>query len=800
MSRRILAIAAALVGLALAAFGAHAQKQSSLDLSQAVVVAPSADPVVATAATMLREEIEKRSGVKLRQSSTRVDGPAIVLGVEGTLVSGYALAQGQAGPPKLADGFAVHSGDAKSPVFVIGHDPRGALFGVGRLIRMLDLKKDYVALKNNAHVVTAPKYRVRGHQIGYREAANTYDLWTLDTYEQYIRDMALFGTNTVELITSLDPAFKEGKVMQRNQWDMNVDLTKLLKKYGMDVCFWMPLDGDVRDPKVAQQELDDRAKFFAACAEINDIMVPGGDPGRTHPQDLMPWLEKMAAVLHERFPKAGVWVSNQKFSPEENDAFFAYIRDKQPAWLRGIVHGPSTPGTVQENRDRLPKQYMLRTYPDITHSLRCQFPVPSWDRLFAQTLDREAPNPRPQDEAVIARVTSRGSDGFVSYSDGSQDDLNKMLWSALAWDPDAKVEDILEDYGRVFFGVDVAKDAGRGLQMLEDNWRGDALRNRGINKTLALWERVGAKSGERLADNWRYNMYLMRAIYDKYVRVRGTAELSYEKEAYAALKRAPKTGAVEAIKSARAALAKTDTEKPGVALRQRLVNLGPKLLKEIGYQLSMDPPYLAKSPERGAILDKLDRPLNDRLWLETQFTKILAEKESKTQLAQLNTIVNWENPGAGGFYDDLGRAGHEPHLKGQLPYEQDPGFLRSPHDAYFRSMNNNTKEIEPLKYSWMDCSEAGETTPLDLSYQGLDPKAQYRVRVTYYSRYRAEMKLVADGKYEVHGPLKQPDPVWPVEYDVPKAATADGRLDLQWQLVSGRGVQVAEVWLLKKAL
>src|SRR5690606_23920199 len=147
----------------------------------------------------------------------------------------------------------------------------------------------------------------------------------IDTYEQYLRDLIIFGTNSVELITSLEPGFIEGRAMYEPMWSMNVKLTQLLDRYGIDCWFWMPLDGDVRDPKVAEQELADRAKFFAECADIDHLMVPGGDPGRTHPADLWPWLGRLSKVLHERFPSAGIWVSNQKFKGEEEAAFWRFL-------------------------------------------------------------------------------------------------------------------------------------------------------------------------------------------------------------------------------------------------------------------------------------------------------------------------------------------------------------------------------------------------------------------------------------------------------------------------------------------
>jgi len=84
-----------------------------------------------------------------------------------------------------------------------------------------------------------------------------------------------------------------------------------------------------------------------------------------------------------------------------------------------------------------------------------------------------------------------------------------------------------------------------------------------------------------------------------------------------------------------------------------------------------------------------------------------------------------------------------------------------------------------------------------MRYTGLDPEAKYRLRVTYAGRFRATMRLMADQTHEIHGPLKQPSKLWPVEFEIPQAATADGQLNLQWELIQQRGCQVAEVWLLK---
>ena len=84
-----------------------------------------------------------------------------------------------------------------------------------------------------------------------------------------------------------------------------------------------------------------------------------------------------------------------------------------------------------------------------------------------------------------------------------------------------------------------------------------------------------------------------------------------------------------------------------------------------------------------------------------------------------------------------------------------------------------------------------------MRYEGLDPNATYRLRVTYAGRFRAVMRLVADGAFEIHGPMAPPATLRPVGFDVPSRATRDGVLDLEWQLIEKRGCQVAEVWLTK---
>lgn len=100
--------------------------------------------------------------------------------------------------------------------------------------------------------------------------------------------------------------------------------------------------------------------------------------------------------------------------------------------------------------------------------------------------------------------------------------------------------------------------------------------------------------------------------------------------------------------------------------------------------------------------------------------------------------------------------------------------------------------------SWQSTITTQYGTPLKMRYEGLDSNATYALKVTYAGRYKPTMTLTLNETYSIHGPLKQPDPIWPIEYYIPRAATKSGTLDIEWDLVEGRGCMVAEVWLVKK--
>src|SRR5205085_2702531 len=126
-------------------------------------------------------------------------------------------------------------------------------------------------------------------------------------------------------------------------------------------------------------------------------------------------------------------------------------------------------------------------------------------------------------------------------------DFNKVLWSCLSWDPSMSVEEITREYSRYFIGAKHQEQFARGLRDLEKDWVGRLLTNTVVDQTLELFQTMEKEATPQEKLNWRFQEGLYRAYYDGYIRGRLVHETMLEQEAIAALKEAPRSGALAAI-------------------------------------------------------------------------------------------------------------------------------------------------------------------------------------------------------------------------------------------------------------
>ena len=774
---------------------------AAVELKNAVVV-PVGDS--GRAVEVLVEEVDRRAQVFFETATRLPQGaPAIVVGTRDAIRNAYPSEAAKLPPAKAgAEGFSLvvaGTGEA-TVVLVAGNDKLGTLFAVGRLLQHLQRERQSVQLAPTLAVSTSPDYRLRGHQLCYRPKTNSYDGWDVAQWDQYIRELALFGTNAIELIPPRSDDAADSPHFPLPPLRMMREMSRIIDSYGLQCWVWFPaLEKDYTNNATVQGAIREWEEVFRELPRIDALFVPGGDPGHTEPAVLMTLLEKQTEVMKKFHPKATMWVSPQGFSAAWMEEFYGLL-GKQPAWLTGIVFGPQNRADLAELRSRIPARYQIRHYPDITHTMRAQFAVPDWDVAYALTLQREPINPRPFDQATIIRkVQPLAEVGFLSYSEGCNDDVNKFVWSALGWDPETNVVDALRNYSRLLIGSSMTEGFAQGLLRLEQNWRGPLLANEGVDTTLAVFREMESTATPQQKANWRFQQALYRAYYDAYTRVRLLDEQSRERRALGQLRSATALGTLAAIDAAEQELLITPANRAGQELRSRVFELAEALFQSIRMQLSV-PRYQAISVGRGANLDLIDMPLNNAPWLVSRFAAIRKEPEPSKQQQMLHEILHWTSPGPGGFYDDLGDPENQPHVVRTSAFEDDPTMRSSPTTGFSGFRANVDGRL-----SWWRVAETLYEKPLEMRYTNLDPAAQYRVRVIYGGdANRVPVRLEANGAYELH-PLQEKNPDFsPVEAIVPREATADGTLTLRFSRPpglggNGRGVQVAELWLVRDA-
>jgi hypothetical protein len=156
-------------------------------------------------------------------------------------------------------------------------------------------------------------------------------------------------------------------------------------------------------------------------------------------------------------------------------------------------------------------------------------------------------------------------------------------------------------------------------------------------------------------------------------------------------------------------------------------------------------------------------------------------------------VLHYDDPGPGGFYDDVGWPNDSKHLvSGETLWAFDP----------FSG---------PAKLSYYNHAlSMGKGPPVAFEYDGLDPAAQYVVRISvgaHIDEERPALKgiklsegLKADETVISDGFPVPTDDVIFQEFDIPKELTQDGKLKIT--LTPSPGPMpitgCAEIWLMQK--
>jgi hypothetical protein len=280
----------------------------------------------------------------------------------------------------------------------------------------------------------------------------------------------------------------------------------------------------------------------------------------------------------------------------------------------------------------------------------------------------------------------------------------------------------------------------------------------------------------------------LRANYDAYVRRRLIRETGLESEANRIMATA---GAPDAAMNAATKVLNRVVDRPeSPDLRARIVDLCDGLYRSIGLQTSV-PKYHAIGEERGAVLDFVDYPLNNRWWLEDEFQKIRKMASDDEKRRRLHELAAWENPGPDSFYDSVGNIARSPHVVRADVKPSSPGTISEPGITFWWWDQGKSR----ARLSWQATS-----WPIAVVYEGLTASGRYVVQSTGYGQalLRINGERVAptlDGR-EI-GEKK--------EFPVDPKFLKEGKLVLTWDRPTDEGSlnwrqhsRLAEVWLLKR--
>ncbi len=511
-------------------------------------------------------------------------------------------------PGLSADEFAVEERDGR--LYFVSEGIRGAMYAAGLFLKKAVKTGESLSLTKDITGAYSPSKRIRGHQLGYRTTPNTYDAWSFDDYERYYIELMFAGVNTVEHIPYENGYSKRNPLMKYDEEEFLVKAVEMADSLDLDVSLWHPNAEGETDETAAER----RKNLYKKLCRVNYVFVPGGDPGSLPAREFVKRCRAISSALKEVHPSAELWPSAQ--APHEYPCWGKEFLDElniDAKGIDGIIYGPNHAMPLEELYEFCRGRFEMRFYPDITHNVRCEYPVHydknDWHYALCTCLGRECTNPRPEEYYGLYKETEDFFEGSVSYSEGITDDVNKFLWSSLDYDGGITAREAIEDYSRLFFfGADFEKTTDL-IFGLEENWRGDPASNESIDRVYSGFCEI-LKNHPFLAENWRFLQLYFRACCDMLVKQRFVFETELILRARAALESGDSPAAYDILRA----------EYPPCynTLRKEIDYLAERLFSLIGYQSDVEH-YYADNPERGAVLDTIDLPVTDRKLLLSKY-------------------------------------------------------------------------------------------------------------------------------------------------------------------------------------
>ena len=768
------------------------------------------------------------------------------------------------------EGFLLRRVPDASPLTVIaaGIDDRGCLYVVGELLRRLEFWREDAgfAVPDVLDIRTAPAFEWRGTQVAQSAAQLNKARARERTQQERHRtllDYVLAGANCFDAMTPEEAAFLDSwGLKKRYCFGPNTGPFPDHPEWEAKESIGRPGYVCLSIPEARQAMIDKCEAFFRAFPSLDVVHFYGGDGGGCECDRCDPYgrvfietIEAMAERIHRHHPETKIVFTNQKFDNDDDAAILNYIVSHPHQWLYAWCMSPGgdattwQPGHRQTHRmdlfrypgygpyavyprtllHALPSDVALICSSEVTHWRYAQHAYiqkypradrngdqpPHWsheiyerrpDRFLTQAYDRQTFYAWPRYYARVFSDLMHYSIGDVTHSSGLHDHFNQWMWMRLLWNPRQSAEDIVSDYCRTFFGEDAAPSMAEAIFLLEQYIEDDAGRllpeKTEIDRYIECCRNAGNKMPERRKrTNWLWRVYLQKGLVDKWIQLAVIEQLRMQTDVESIVRKALERGGSldKAIDRAQARMENPWKTAKMAALLREALTLGEESNALFAF--------------RNEAMFSLDRDYIGLGWLRRQLQRAAYAPNDEEKRALLGRIAYYEDPGEGGFYDNLGTYNDCPHVVFGYPYDHGQPFLEEMLDAGNRY---SQKEMHFTQ---------DEPQGVTLHYEGLDPGAEYRVRFTlvrpwFQARYADRMNQKSQSIYaddvvlarELEVPYHMSDFF---TFDIPRHCTADGELVIrfekardvavwdrvtteQWRNTGGWGTLCSEIWLMKK--
>ncbi|MHB0998069.1 MAG: hypothetical protein ACYC27_02395 [Armatimonadota bacterium] len=439
-------------------------------------------------------------------------------------------------PVSESEGYLLSVSDK---TIICGADENGLLYGLGRLLRIMNYRDTGISVE-----AVIEKQHPVGKERGVYFAThfnNWYESASIDEFERYVEDMALWGVNRISTWFDMN-WFPDEFWMNPDSRGMQM-VNKIKRVYEIAHSLGMKAglaaianEGfshqpgeDLQVDSTAQRGgfypfsqicpskpggmdliLRNRRKILELIGPIDSLWYwpyDQGGCGCSGCMDENGWGKKfleigpqVAEVVKELNPNVEFIVSTWLM----NDAEIGLVRKQMESgadWFTGILVE-----THRTDEFETGKGYTLWVFPEI-----------SMFETFFVSYGCNGANPAPVKFAEDARKITNQGYGSVLYSEGIYEDINKIIWAAVMWNPDRSAQDVVSEYSKYYFGTDNMKTGLDVILELEKTWGVYKLPQTSLQKTeeiINMLQSIKVKLPDAEWCRWRWQVLSDRALID----------------------------------------------------------------------------------------------------------------------------------------------------------------------------------------------------------------------------------------------------------------------------------------------